>query len=450
MSVRHCLLTLAAVVQIAAMVTPAVAIDSPAVRIKDIATVAGTTGEKLMGYGLVVGLEGTGDSNSSAMTAQALANMLELFDLKTDAASLTTENIAAVIVTATLPAAAHEGDRFDVSAASIGDATSLYGAVLLPTPLRGDSEEIYAIAQGSVSIGGINAQAGGQKVQKNHPVAGRIVNGGTVLRSVESRLSTQRVHFTLRQPDFTTALRLSQAINEFVGTDCAIALAAESVEVTVPEKDQEDIVSFIASIEGLPVVGDTPARVVINERTGTVIIGGDVRILPVAIAHGALTITITRRYDVSQPPPFSGSTTVLKTQSANAGRRPKPSEVTAATTQQPDTGADAPADTAGADTGVASAQKAPAADAKKTESRPQAPARNNPALDLPGARTVVTPRTELTVDEEDSSLVQIQPQTQLRELVEALNSLGVKPRDLMAILQALKEANALQAELVLM
>lgn len=389
------------------------AAQSTPVRIKDIATVAGTTGEKLMGYGLVVGLEGTGDSTKSVLTAQALANMLEHFDLKVGATELTTKNVAAVIVTATLPAVVRQGDKVDVTVASVGDAKSIYGGILLPTPLRGNDSDVYAIAQGPISIGGMNASAGGQKVQKNHPLAGRVVGGGTVMRGVAPALERDRIHFTLMQPDFTTALRMSEAINEKLGVSCARAVAAESVEITVPTDRRDDLVGFIAEVESLPVVSDTAARVVVNERTGTVIIGGDVRILPVAVSHGSLTITVTRHLDVSQPPPFSGGTTVLGS-GEKAGEPPEapPAE----------------AHSGGVDGAAGAGKVAP----------------------LPGPRTVVTPRTELEVEEADASLVELRPQTRLSDLVEALNSLGVKPRDLIAILQALKAANALQAELVLM
>lgn len=392
------------------------AAPSVPVRIKDIATVAGTTGQKLMGYGLVVGLEGTGDSTRSPLAAQALANMLEHFDLKVTTAQLATQNVAAVIVTAALPVVAREGDRVDVSVASVADAKSIYGGILLPTPLRGNDDQVHVMAQGSVSIGGFNVGGGGgQRVQRNHPLAGRVVDGGTVLRGVAPAQVEDRIHLTLRQPDFTTALRMSEAINLQLGADCARAVAAESIEIMVPTDRLGDLVGFIAEIETLPVMGDTAARVVVNERTGTIIIGGDVRILPVAVAHGSLTITITRHLDVSQPLPFTGGTTVLDA-GARAGEPPD--------TPEPE---------------AAAAAGGPGQAAAPGEVAP-----------LPGARTVVTPRTELQVHEAEASLVEIVPQTRLSDLVEALNALGVKPRDLIAILQALKAANALQAELVLM
>lgn len=386
----------------------------PTVRIKDIASVSGTTGQKLIGYGLVVGLNATGDSSGSLMTAQAMANLLEAFDLKIAPADMTMKNVAAVVATVDLPASVRVGDRADVTIASIGDASSLAGGVLLPTPLRGDSGDIAAMAQGPVSIGGYSAAGGGQSTQKNHPLTARLVDGAIVAREVPSALSTDAVHFTLRQPDFTTAERISEAINEFLGEPLARPLAAECVEVKVPLDRQQDVVKFISNLEVLSVTGDTAARIVVNERTGTIIIGGDVRLMPVAIAHGSLTITIARQHEVSQPPPFSGGTTVVGPGPAaggGGGGRP------------------------GAETAVG---VSPAGKPKGAETP------------LPGARTVVTTNTQMDVQEGDSSLMEIPPPTCLRDLVEALNALGVKPRDLIAILQALKAANALQAELVLM
>ncbi|NSW54857.1 MAG: flagellar basal body P-ring protein FlgI [Armatimonadetes bacterium] len=388
-----------------ALCAVACAVPSTPVRIKDIASVSGAVGQPLMGYGLVVGLEGTGDSSKSTLTAQALANMLEHFDLKVSPGDLCTENVAAVMVTATLPHTAVPGDRIDVTVASVGDATSLYGAILLPTALKANDSDVYAIARGPVSIGGLSASGGGQKVQKAHPVAARIVDGATVLKAVPPQSSPESVCFSLRQADFTTAMRICSAINEHFAMPIASPLAAESVQISIPADRRKDVVGFIAEVESINVVGDAPARVVVNERTGTVIIGGDVRILPVAIAHGSLTISISRRFDVSQPPPFSGGTTVLggdHLDKPGAGEDPLP----------PNT--EIPSSPGG----------------------------------LPGGRTVVTRATDLDVEEAEGSLVEFRPQTRLSDLVEALNSLGVKPRDLMAILQALKAANALQAELV--
>ena len=380
--------------------------SSPMVRIKDIATVVGSTSQKLMGYGLVIGLDGTGDSNRSIFTAQALANMLENFDIKVTAASLTTKNIAAVIATADLPASAREGDRIDVTIASVGDASSIYGGILLPTPLHGNSSDIYALAQGPASIGGYNASGGGggggQQIQKNHPLTGRVIGGGSILRTVPPSLDPEHIVFTLRQPDFTTACRISDVINKHVAGDWAKAIAAETIEVSLPFNQQKDIVTLISELEGLTVVSDTVARIIVNERTGTIIIGGDVRILPCAVAHGNLTITVTHDWEVSQPPPLSAGEIKL----VNPELETEPA-------------------------------------VKPQEAKPIVPA-------LPGGRTVVTPETTLDVSEDQASLMPLDATTSLRDLVDALNGLGVKPRDLIAVLQALKAANALQAELVLL
>lgn len=392
---------------------PLVAQSPPPVRIKDVATVAGTGGQKVMGYGLVVGLEGTGDSARSILTARSLGNMLEHFDLKVLPGDLSTKNVAAVIVTASLPATARQGDTVDVTLASVGDATSIYGGVLLPTPLRGNDNQVYMLAQGCVSIGGMNTSAGGEKVQKNHPLTGRIPAGGLVMQDMPPALAAECLYLTLRQPDFTTAFRIAEAISKMPDKPTARAVAAESVEVRVPPERRADVVGFIAQMESLPVVSDVAARVVVNERTGTVIIGGEVRILPVAIAHGSLKVTVSRKVEVSQPPPFSGGTTVL----GGAGPTPPP---------------------------------APPGAADPGSTVESAPRRGPTVPELPGARTVVVPKTQLKAEEEDTRLMELQSQTQLSDLIAALNALGVKPRDLIAILQALRAANALQAELVVM
>jgi len=450
------------------------AVQSSQVRIKDIASVSGASGQKVMGYGLVVGLNGTGDSKKSVVTQQAMANMLEHFDLKVATTDLTIENVAAVMVTATLPAAARSGDRIDVTVASMGDATSIYGGILLPTPMLANDGDVYVIAQGAISIGGFSASSGGQKAEKGHPVAGVAVNSGDVIKTVPPSLAPELVSLTLRQPDFTTATRVAEAINTKLGASAAKAVAAESVEVSVPEGRQADIVGFISEIEGLSVVGDTPARVVVNERTGTVIIGGDVRIMPVAIAHGSLTITVKSGYDVSQPAPFSGGTTIVRPEVSLQGgaegaapaqapateakaeakpAAPRASLKPAADTKSAQGGGAKSAEKPGAVKGAqkpATAEPATAAEGTAQAGAEVEAAHRPPAPQPGGAQTVVTPRTELDVEEQPASLIEIPTQTRLGDLVDALNSLGVKPRDLIAILEALRTANALQAELVLM
>ncbi len=415
------------------------AAEAPPTRIKDITVVAGRTGERLLGYGLVVGLEGTGDSTKSVFTAQALANMLEHFEVKVTPTDLATKNVAAVVATATLPGAVRVGDRVDVTVASVSDAQSLYGGVLLPTPMRANDAQVWAMAQGPVSIGGLSAGAGGQKSQQNHPLTARLVGGGTVMLASAPKLQTDMIPLTLLQPDYTTARRIAEAINKKLGSDLAKAVAAESVEVKVPPDRAGDLVGLIAEIECLPVVSDTPARVVVNERTGTVIIGGDVRVLPVAVAQGSLTVTVRRRTEVSQPPVAAEATTVLTPPGGVAVPQAAP-----------------PPGTPGAGASPPSGPKAAGASPSPPGGTPPAaPAgRTGPGggalAGLPGPRTVTTSRTDLKAMEAPASLMQIESQTRLSDLVEALNALGVKPRDLIAVLQALKEANALQAELVLM
>jgi len=338
----------------------------------------------------------------------------------------------------------------------MGDATSIYGGILLPTPLKANDADVYVLAQGAVSIGGFSASGGGQKTDKGHPVTGIAVNSGDVIKSVPPSLAPDQVNLSLRQPDFTTAMRIATAINTHLGSSAARAVAAESVDVVVPEGRRGDIVTFIADIEALRVQGDTPARIVVNERTGTVIIGGDVRILPVAIAHGSLTITVSRQYDVSQPAPFTGGTALVRpgVTLGDAGTGEPP---LAAPQVAPQTGTEPTPKAAEAQDGQS--EQAPAATARGPQEKPAGPLpggpggdrdRGRPEQPQSGARTVVTPRTELTVDEQPASLIEISAQTRLGDLVDALNALGVKPRDLIAILQALKTANALQAELVLM
>ncbi len=340
-------------------------------RVKDIATISGVGEHKLMGYGLVVGLNGTGDSARAVFTVRSLANMLERFGVSVSASELRVKNVAAVMVVADLPADVDRGAKLSVLLSSVGDAESLQGGTLLATPLLAGDGQVYALAQGPVSIGGFNISAGGDSVQRNHPVVGRVPGGATVSTAVASEaLRTQRLCLVLHNPDFTTACRVAEAIDRQVGAGCARALGASMVQVTVPPSTA-DMVQFVTEIEQLTVEPDAPARVVINERTGTVVIGRHVRIAPVAISHGSLTIQVRGEWQVSQPPPLSGG------------------------------------------------------------------------------ETAVVPAEELLVDEGGGQIVALPPQGSLNELVTALNTLGVKPRDLIAIIQALAAAGALEAEVMI-
>lgn len=341
-------------------------------RVKDIATISGTASHALMGYGLVVGLDGSGDSSRSIFTARSLANMLERFNVSVGAEQLSVKNVAAVMVTADLPAAVQRGMALDVLLSSIGDASSLQGGTLLATPLHAGDGEVYALAQGPVSIGGFNASAGRDSIQRNHPVVGRVPGGASVLTPVQSRvLDHRQICLVLHNPDYTTACRLAEAAETMAGSGCARAVNASMVQIDVP-RDEPDLIAFITRLEQLAVETDSPARVVINERTGTVVIGEAVRIAPVAISHGSLTIRVRAQWEVSQPPPLSRS-----------------------------------------------------------------------------GETVVVPAEEIDVSETGTGVIAIPPQGSLNELVDALNALGVKPRDLIAILQALKAAGALEAEVTI-
>jgi len=345
-----------------------------AVRVKDIAEIEGVRSNKLVGYGLVIGLNGTGDKAGTEFTIQSLVSMLERMGVKVDRSKVKVENVAAVVVTADLPPFARAGTRMDALVSSIGDAESLQGGTLVLTPLKAPNGFVYAVAQGPVSLGGGFAASGaGASAQKNHPTVGRIVNGVLIEREVSFRFRDKReIHINLRQPDFTTALRLAGTVNAAMGGEYATALDGGTVRVVIPPGYPDDVVELVASVEKLDVTPDRVARVVLDERTGTVVIGEDVRISAVAISHGNLSIVVKERPEVSQPLPFSEG------------------------------------------------------------------------------ETTVTPNTELTVREEKGSVMLMPEGVSIQEVVKALNAIGVSPRDLIAIFQALREAGALQAELKVM
>ncbi|BEU87202.1 flagellar basal body P-ring protein FlgI [Selenomonas sp. TAMA-11512] len=282
-----------------------------ATRIKDIARVQGVRDNQLIGYGLVVGLNGTGDSNKTLQTLQSVANMLRGFGVTINQANLKTKNVAAVMVTATLPPFAREGDTLDITVSSMGDAKNIQGGTLLQTPLQAGNGEIYAVAQGAVSIGGFSAGQGGSSSQKNHPTVGMTPNGAIVERTIEDNIgSGGTISLSLGRGDFTTAARVADAINAQYGR-VATAANAGRVDVTVPTYYQGNIVSFIASLEDLYITPDNPAKIVVNERTGTIVMGGNVAVDEVAITQGGLSIAISRDYDVNQPGPFSMGSTVI-------------------------------------------------------------------------------------------------------------------------------------------
>lgn len=341
-------------------------------RIKDLADIEGVRTNMLLGYGLVVGLQGTGDSlRNSPQTLQSLQAMLERLGVNTRGANLSSGNIAAVTVTAELPAFATQGSRFDVSVQAIGDAKSLLGGTLIATPLLAADGNTYAVAQGAISVAGFAVQGASASVVKGVPTNGRIAAGAVVEREVGFRLANQNtLRLALRNPDFTTAKRMAEAINAFVGMAAANAPDPATVRVTVPGGYRGGIVALLTEIEQLRVKPDAAAKIVIDETSGIVVMGEDVRVSTVAIAQGNLTIRITEEPDVSQPAPFSDG------------------------------------------------------------------------------ETVAVPRTEIKISEQaDRKLTVMRGGVSLQQLVGGLNALGVGPRDLIAILQAIKAAGALQADI---
>jgi len=338
------------------------------VKLKDIAKIEGERSNQLVGYGLVVGLDGTGDTQQAIFTVQSVANMLQKFGIAVPAAKMKVKNVAAVMVTANLPPFVRPGTRIDVLVSSLGDAKSLQGGTLLQTPLQAANGGVYAVAQGSISIGGFTAGGGGTSVTKNHPTAGRIPEGAIVEQAVPTTLTDGKsVNILLSNPDFATAAGIAQAINEKLGAGMASALDPATVRVTT--SDPSNLVSLVAEIGEISVVQSTVAKVIVNERTGTVIIGGSVKLSPAAVSHGNLSVEISTELQVSQPGPIS--------------------------------------------TG----------------------------------QTAVVPQKTVEATEQNARLMSLQPGTTLEDLVRALNELKVTPRDIIAILQALKQAGALHAEL---
>jgi flagellar P-ring protein precursor FlgI len=369
---------LAALVGLSLAFAPSAAEAQGRVRIKDIADFEGVRQNILVGYGLVVGLNGTGDTiNNSPFTQQSLIGMLERLGVNTRdiANTLRTKNVAAVMVTSTLPAFSRQGNRIDVNVGALGDATSLQGGTLLVTPLLGADGEVYAVAQGPMAIGGFTASGQGASVTRGTPTGGRVSNGAIVEREIGFELaSLQSVNLTLRNPDFTTARRVAQAINAFAGGPVARPRDPGTVILVTPPGRQNDLVGFLTDIEQLQVTPDQQARVVIDEKSGTIVMGENVRISTVAIAQGNLTIRITETPQVSQPNPFS---------------------------------------TTGTTTTVA--------------------------------------RTDIQVDDGTGRRLAVLPgSVTLQELVNGLNALGISPRDMITILQAIKAAGALQAEIAVM
>ncbi|MFM9904744.1 MAG: flagellar basal body P-ring protein FlgI [Pyrinomonadaceae bacterium] len=291
------------------------------IRVKDLADIEGVRSNQLIGYGLVVGLNRTGDRVQQNIYArQTLQNLLERMGISTTSAGLKPENIATVLVTATLPPFARPGSKIDVTVSSIGDAKSLQGGTLIITPLKGLDGQVYAVAQGSVSIGGISAGKSGNSVEINHPTVGRMPNGANVERTVPTELAqNNQLTMVLRNEDFSTASRLNKVINAKFGSGTARALDGRNIEVMLPAKYFDDRVGFIAELESLSLKPDKIAKIIINERTGTIIMGSEVRIASVAISQGGVSVSVGTEYGVSQPNPLTlgGQTTVVPSTTVN-------------------------------------------------------------------------------------------------------------------------------------
>jgi flagellar P-ring protein precursor FlgI len=341
-------------------------------RIKDIASLKGVRNNQLVGYGLVIGLDGTGDGQQTRFTTQSLVNMMERLGIHTLADKVKVDNVAAVIVTANLPPFSKKGNNLDVLVSSIGDAKSLQGGTLVMTSLKGVDNNVYAIAQGPLLVGGFSSSgAAGGGVSKNHPTVARIPGGALIEREIPFDLNTlSTLTIALDHPDFTTALRVSEAINNQMEMIKATPVDAGTVTINIPEDYDGTHVSLVASLEQIDIQPDMQAKIVLSERTGTVIMGEKVMISPVAIAHGNLSLEIKENKNVSQPSPFSDGD------------------------------------------------------------------------------TVVTPDTEINVAEEKNKLMVVAPErADLGSVVKALNAIGVSPRDLITVFQAIKASGALQADL---
>jgi flagellar P-ring protein precursor FlgI len=343
-------------------------------RIKDLANIEGVRQNQLIGYGLVVGLNGTGDTlNNIPFTKQSLQAMLERLGVNIRGATIRTGNVAAVMVTANLPAFGTQGTRIDVTVSALGDSKSLNGGTLLVTPLLGADGNVYAVAQGSVAIAGFQAEGEAAKITRGVPTVGRISNGAIIEREIEFALNRlNQVRLALRNADFTTAKRIAAAINDFIGANIAEPLDSSTVQVSVPQQYQGNVVSLLTEIEQLQIEPDLPAKIVIDERSGIIVMGRDVRVSMVAVAQGNLTVTISETPQVSQPSPFSQGT------------------------------------------------------------------------------TQVVPRTKIGIQEDGKKLALVREGVSLQQLVDGLNALGIGPRDMIAILQAIKASGAIQADIEVM
>jgi flagellar P-ring protein FlgI len=300
----------------------AVSPASAETRLKDLVTLEGMRDNQLVGYGLVVGLAGTGDKRTTVFSTQSLANMLQRMGVTVDPTAIRVNNTAAVVTTATLPAFAQPGTHIDVTASAIGDAQNLQGGILILTSLRGANGQVYATAQGPVVTGGFAVGRSGNSQTVNHPTVGRVPNGATIERATPSLAPSQKVDLQLRQSDFTTAARITQAINQKFPAS-ATAENSALVSVHMPDEYAHRTIEFIAELEKIPVDADQAAKVVINERTGTIVMGKDVHIKPTAILHGNLTVQIETSFAVSQPGPLSTGKTEVVPQTTTSAKEEK-------------------------------------------------------------------------------------------------------------------------------
>ena len=343
-------------------------------RIKDLANIEGVRQNQLIGYGLVVGLNGTGDTlNNIPFTKQSLQAMLERMGVNIRGATIRTGNVAAVMVTGNLPAFGTQGTRMDVTVSALGDSKNLQGGTLLVTPLLGADGNVYAVAQGSVAVAGFAAEGAAASVVRGVPTVGRIANGAIIEREIEFALNRlPNVRLALRNADFTTAKRIAAAVNDFLGAKTAEPIDPSTVQLSIPPEFKGNVVAFLTEIEQLQVDPDLAAKIVIDERSGIIVMGRDVRVATVAVAQGNLTVSISESPQVSQPNPLSRG------------------------------------------------------------------------------RTVVTPNSSVKVTEDGKKFALVKDGVSLQQLVDGLNGLGIGPRDLISILQAIKAAGAIQADIEVM
>ena len=352
-------------------------ISHSTVRIKSIARLSGLQENPITGYGLVIGLAGSGDSRRNKDTTQAIANLLLSFGVNINPNDINSRNTATVIITANLPSFVHQGDKLDVNVASLGDAKSLLGGTLLATPLKGPDNQIYALAQGPLSIGGFKYDLFGNVVQKNHPTTGLIPGGAVIEKTIYNELLSKEgeLHLVLNHPDFTTADHIEAALNKAFGAHTAFARSAQDIEVHPPKQTREHFIRFVSELENVAIIPDNLPTVVVNERTGVIVAGADVKIDAVSISHGNLQIAIATAYNVSQP-----------TLVSDVGK---------------------------------------------------------------GVRTAVTPSTNISVNEPEANLVRLSEGATISDLISGLTKVQTSTRDIIAILESLKRAGALHAELVI-